>query len=227
MADAELHGKNGGVYNSTAFIRASTISFAISPSRILDSGNGFVTAGFLENQKITVIGSALNNADFTIASGGVAAGTLTLTSAPTVESAGALIKIYLQPAGTAVAGFHSWEITYEGDVVESTDFVDAGVKAFIPGGTGWSGTAERFWQNDTNPGAIWGGDVVDTYRWVRFFIKYVASPANTDGNRAYYYEGLSIVKTAVVKTDRKDAIRQTFTFQGTGALALITRTTAW
>jgi hypothetical protein len=224
MADAELHGKIGGVYNSSAIIRAATISFAISPSRILDSGNGLVTAGFLENQKITVVDSTLNNANFTIASGGVAAGALTLTSAPTAESAGALITIYLQPAGTAVAGFHSWEITPEADVVESTDFVDAGVKTFVLGGKGWAATAERLWQGDND---IWGGDAVGTPRWVRFFLKYVASPANTDGNRAYYYEGLSYVKTTVVKTDCKDIIRQTFSFQGVGALALITRITAW
>ncbi len=224
MADAELHGKTGGVYNSAAIIRATTISFAISPSRILDSGNGFVTAGFLENQKITVIGSTLNNANFTIASGGVAVGALTLTGAPSVESAGALVTIYLQPAGTAVAGFHSWEITLEADVVESTYFTAAGVKEFILGGKGWSASAERLWQDDND---IWGGGAVGTPRWVRFFLKYVASPANTDGNRAYYYEGLSFVKTAVGTTDSKDAIRQTFSFQGVGSLALITRITAW
>ncbi len=221
---AEIHGKTGGIYNSAAFIRATTISFNDLPSTILDSGSGFVTAGFLQNQKITVIGSTYNNNSFTIASGGVATGTLTLTGTPTItdEDAGNLVTIYLQPAGTAVAGFHSWEVTYDADVVESTDFEDAGIKAYVIGGKGWTATGERNWQTDND---IWGGSAIATPRWVRFFLRYVSSPSA--GTPAYYYEGISYIKTGVVKTDVADIVRQTFSFEGVGALTLVTRTTSW
>ncbi len=221
---AELHGKTGGIYNSAGIIRAATISFNDSPSSILDSGSGFVAAGFLQNQKITVIGSASNNNNFTIAAGGAAAGTLTLSGSPATvdETAGNLVTVYLQPSGTAVAGFHSWELNPEADVVEITDFEDAGIKAFLAGGTGWAGSAERNWHDDND---VWGGGAVATPRWVRFFLKYVAIPSAPDP--AYYYEGMSLVKTMNMKTPASDVIRQTFQFQGVGALTLVTRTTAW
>jgi hypothetical protein len=223
---AELHGKTGGVYNSAAIIGATTISFENGSSHIHDSGNGFLTAGFLASQKITVIGAAQsgNNNSFALTGSGAAAGTLTITGTPPLvdESAGNLVTIYLQPAGTAVAGFHSWEITHEGDIPEVTDFSDAGVKAYMAGGTGWTGSGERFWQTDND---VWGGGAVGTPRWVRFFLKYVAVPSAPDP--AYYYEGLSFVKTGTVKTDVADVIRQTFQFQGSGALTLVTRTSAW
>lgn len=221
---AELHGKTGGIYNSAALIRGVTLSFDNVTVQIRDSGNGFVTAGFVAGQKITVIGSVNNNNTFTIAAGGVAAGVLTLTGTPpvTTEAAGALVTVYLQPAGTAVAGFHSWEITKEADVAEATDFTDTGIKTYILGGSGWTGTAERNWHDDND---VWGGGAVGTPRWVRFFIKYVSSPAV--GDPAYYYEGLSHVKVVNHKMSAADIIRQTFQFEGCGSLALVTRTTAW
>ncbi len=221
---AEIHGKTGGIYNSTALIRGVTISFDNVTSQIRDSANGLVAAGFVAGQKITVIGSADNNTNFTIAGGGVAVGALTLTGTPPVntEAAGALVTVYLQPSGTAVAGFHSWELSKDADTVEATDFEDAGVKAHVLGGTGWNATGERNWQDDND---VWGGDAVGSPRWVRFFLKYVADPSG--GDPAYYYEGLSHVKTGTVKTEVNDIVRQTFKFEGCGALTLITRTTAW
>jgi len=46
--------------------------------------------------------------------------------------------------GTAVAGIKSWTLDYSSDALETTDFADAGVKSYIIGGSGWSGSFEGF-----------------------------------------------------------------------------------
>jgi hypothetical protein len=39
-----------------------------------------------------------------------------------------------------VAGINTWSIDYTTDALEATDFADAGVKSYIVGGSGWSGS---------------------------------------------------------------------------------------
>lgn len=46
--------------------------------------------------------------------------------------------------GSAVAGIKSWTLDYTSDALESTDFADLGVKAYIVGGKGWSGSFEGY-----------------------------------------------------------------------------------
>lgn len=46
--------------------------------------------------------------------------------------------------GSAVAGIKSWTLDYTSDALETTDFADAGVKSYIVGGKGWSGTFEGY-----------------------------------------------------------------------------------
>ena len=46
--------------------------------------------------------------------------------------------------GTAVAGIKSWTLDYTSDAIESTDFAAAGIKEYIVGGKGWSGTFEGY-----------------------------------------------------------------------------------
>jgi len=46
--------------------------------------------------------------------------------------------------GTAVAGIKSWTLDYTSDALETTDFADAGVKSYIVGGKGWSGSFEGY-----------------------------------------------------------------------------------
>ncbi len=64
-----------------------------NPDTITDTGNGFVTAGFVAGDVITVTGTSNNNKEYTIAS--VVAGTITLVDgdAVTAESAGASMTI--------------------------------------------------------------------------------------------------------------------------------------
>jgi len=46
--------------------------------------------------------------------------------------------------GTAVSGIKSWTLDYTSDALETTDFADAGVKSYIVGGKGWSGSFEGY-----------------------------------------------------------------------------------
>jgi len=46
--------------------------------------------------------------------------------------------------GSAVSGIKSWSIDYTSDALETTDFADAGVKSYIVGGKGWSGSFEGY-----------------------------------------------------------------------------------
>ena len=46
--------------------------------------------------------------------------------------------------GTAVAGIKSWTLDYTSDSLETTDFADAGIKSYIVGAKGWSGSFEGY-----------------------------------------------------------------------------------
>jgi len=79
-------------YNNT--ITGTTIAFVDSdPDTITDSGNGFVTAGFVAGQRIKVSGTVSNDGYYTIDT--VAAGTITLVAADelTAEAAGTSFTI--------------------------------------------------------------------------------------------------------------------------------------
>jgi len=100
-------------------ISAITIAFndnGASPDTITDSDNGFVTAGFVVGDKITVSGSTSNNGDYTINM--VVAGTITLISTDvlTTEIAGDSVII--------VANCENWETVNYNDKVIATNFLD-------------------------------------------------------------------------------------------------------
>lgn len=77
-----------------ATMTANTIAFVDSdPDTLTDTGNGFINAGFVVGQKITITGSTSNNKTVTIAT--VEAGTITLISTDTLtaEIAGDVVTI--------------------------------------------------------------------------------------------------------------------------------------
>lgn len=76
-----------------ALMTASTLSFVSSTKKIIDSANGFITAGFVVGDKILVTGSTSNNKDYVIES--VTAGEIVVTSASILidELAGATVTI--------------------------------------------------------------------------------------------------------------------------------------
>ena len=79
-----------------ATITGTGIAFVDSgPDTITDTGDGFVDAGFEAGQIIIVSGSTSNDGTYTIDTGGVAAGTLTLIAGDTLiaEDAGDTVTI--------------------------------------------------------------------------------------------------------------------------------------
>jgi predicted secreted protein len=102
--------------------------------------------------------------------------------------------------GSAVSGIKSWTLDYTVDMLETTDFADAGVKTYVAGGSRWSGSFEGY--KDGVPQTIGASITLKLYEvaagayWTgTAFITGVSSSAAVDGIVAYSY-----------------------TFQGTGAL---------
>lgn len=50
----------------------------------------------------------------------------------------------VQVGGATVDGIKSWTIDYTSDALETTDFADSGVKTYIAGVSGWSGSFEGY-----------------------------------------------------------------------------------
>ncbi len=59
---------------------------------------------------------------------------------------------------TIVAGMKSWTVDYVIDAMDSTDFADVGVKSYIAGLSGWSGSFEGY--KDGAPGLTVGTSYV-------------------------------------------------------------------
>jgi len=100
-------------------ITATTISFthnAESADTITDSDAGFVTAGFVDGDKITVTGDSGNNGDYTIDTIVAATITLIATNVLTTEDAGDSVTI--------VANCDNWETKSYNDKVIATNGID-------------------------------------------------------------------------------------------------------
>jgi len=109
-------------------------------------------------------------------------------------------------AASEVTGIKSWTLDYTVDVLETTDFDDAGVKSYVVGCSGWSGTFEGL--KDGVPLGLAGTAVnialketqTSTQKWTgSAFITGVSANTSNDGVVTYSY-----------------------TFQGTGALTIPT-----
>lgn len=220
---AEIHGNQGSIFYRSGYISASTIAFVDSgPDTITDSGEGFSAAGFVAGDTIAVTGTDSNNGEFTIDTGGVAAGTLTLIGADSLSTEGAGAAVIATVPGTEMGGFFNWSISSNAEVHDTTAFSDGTVRVFTAGLTTWTATAERWW--------LTGGAAADTEpqpgdtHYLRFFVVYTSAP-NTATN--YYYEG-SCICTAVNPTTPVGGIVQgTISWQGSDTLTWTTRTTAW
>jgi len=97
-----------------ANITGTGIAFVDSnPDTITDTGNGFVTAGFVNGDKIVVSGSASNDGTYTIAT--VVAGTITLDAGDslTAEGTGATVTIVkqLQASDTSSKLAANWTLS--------------------------------------------------------------------------------------------------------------------
>jgi len=110
--------------------------------------------------------------------------------------------------GSEVVGIKSWTIDYVVDTLETTDFSDAGVKSYIVGCSGWSGTFEGY--KDGAPQGLAGAAITlslkesstSTQKWVgSAYITGIHANAAQDGVVSYSYD-----------------------FQGTGALSTLPTT---
>lgn len=225
MPASPLHGKTGAIYTPAGYIKANTISFTNSPAKILDSGSGLVTAGFASGQSVVVTGSTQEENNKTYTLGTVAAGNMVVSPAPVTKTAGDLITVVVAAPGTVGTGFFNWEMTHGGNLSDATDFSDAGVKKFIAGSKEWSFTAERF--HDTTDTTVTNPETwLNTIKFVRLFVKYVASPSG--GDPAYYYEGVAILKNCKTINSKDEIVKMSMDFQGISTIpTLITKTTSW
>jgi predicted secreted protein len=102
--------------------------------------------------------------------------------------------------GSAVSGIKSWTLDYTADTIESTDFADAGVKTYVVGGSGWSGTFEGY--KDGTPQTIGASITLKLY-------EVAAGP---------YWTGTAFITGVSASTANDGIVSYSYTFQGTGAL---------
>jgi hypothetical protein len=93
-----------------------------------------------------------------------------------------------------VAGINTWSLDYTTDALETTDFADAGVKSYIVGGSGWSGSFAGY--KDGAPlsmGEIYGIELAEsatgTQMWLGDIIITGVNPSvGHDGVVSYSYD---------------------------------------
>ena len=98
-------------------------------------------------------------------------------------------------------GIKSWSLDSTADTLEATDFDDVGVKAYIIGGSGWSGSFEGF--KDTTPLGI-GAEV------------YLVLGESTTAYQNWI--GKAIITACHPSTSLDGIVTYAYDFQGTGEL---------
>ncbi|KKM06365.1 hypothetical protein LCGC14_1744670 [marine sediment metagenome] len=108
-------------------------------------------------------------------------------------------------AAASVAGIKSWTLDQVFDVGETTSFDDVGVKAFLPTGSGWSGTFEGYKTGAPLAiGAIIAGEFLETQTATQ---KFTGNIILTGLHGATGHDGI---------------VTYAYDFQGTGALVIPT-----
>jgi len=114
-------------------------------------------------------------------------------------------SIYLDDIRAAknIAGINTWSLDYTSDALETTDFANAGVKAYIVGGSGWAGSFSGY--KDGVPlsiGAIYGVELAESATTTQMWL----------GN---------IIITAVhPSVDSAGIVSYSYDYQGTGNLTI-------
>jgi len=109
---------------------------------------------------------------------------------------------------TVLKGINNWTVSYTGDALETTDFANAGVKTYIAGPTGWTGTISGYY--DSSSTAVYNSTI---------------APGNTIAVEftmasAHDMQGTAIVTGLSFTTGIDGAITANLEFQGYGALAI-------
>lgn len=108
-------------------------------------------------------------------------------------------------AGSSIGDVRSWTLDYTVDTLDTTDMDDDGVRAYLPGCSGWSGTVEAL--KDGAPDAI-GSEVA---------LELLES--DTSGQK---WTGQAIITGVHVATSFDGVVTYTYDFQGTAALTVAT-----
>jgi len=102
--------------------------------------------------------------------------------------------------GSAVAGIKSWTLDYTTDALETTDFAAAGVKSYIVGGSGWSGSFEGY--KDGGPQTEGSSVTLTLYEY----------------SSTTYWQGTALIVGTHETVSHDGVVSVSYDFQGTGAL---------
>ena len=102
--------------------------------------------------------------------------------------------------GSAVIGIKTWKLDYKVDMLETTDFADAGVKTFVAGCSDWSGSFEGY--KDGVPQTIGASITLKLYE--------VAAGS--------YWTGTAFITGVSSSAAHDGVVTYSYTFQGTGVL---------
>ena len=151
---------------------------------------------------ITITGSASNNITTTVVA--VAIGTITVATALlTDEIAGETVTIEINLVGQ-VCGFFNWSANNICDILETTDYCDAGVRTYIAALKGWEGSAEKHFLTEEN--LDWIGD----HLIIKFYI---------DVDNTMRYEGWVFVDGHSVTSAVDTLVDEALNFKGDGILS--------
>ncbi len=103
-------------------------------------------------------------------------------------------------AAGAVLGIKSWTLDYTTDALETTDFSVAGVRAYIVGCSGWSGSFEGY--KDAAPQTQGASLTLRLYE-----------------NATCYWYGTALLTGTHPSTSFDGVVTVSYDFQGTGALS--------
>jgi hypothetical protein len=105
-----------------------------------------------------------------------------------------------------VTGMKSWSVDYTIDALETTDFADVGVKSYIAGLSGWSGSFEGY--KDGAPGLVVGTSYV--------------LHLNESATTTQRYTGTALITGLHGAASNDGIVTVGFDFQGTGTLTVPT-----
>ena len=104
-----------------------------------------------------------------------------------------------------VAGFFGWGADQKGEPLQTTDYSDVGVRTYIPGLKGWTGSAEKHWITEVP--LEWVG----TKLIIKLYLDNVASPT-------LRYEGIGIITGHGVTSTVETLVNESLSFQGDSVL---------
>ncbi len=103
--------------------------------------------------------------------------------------------------GASVTGIKSWTLDYVVEMLETTDFADAGIRSYLPGASGWSGSFEGL--KDGAPLGI-GAEITITLKETQ--------------TATQKWTGTAYITGVHGATSADGLVTYTYDFQGSGAL---------